>query len=41
MEVSLSACNSDHTYNPFQEIMVFTIPRLQWNAPLTFGNLFF
>jgi hypothetical protein len=36
-----SAGDSDRTTNPFQELMVSTTPRLQWNAPLTFGNLFF
>jgi serine/threonine protein kinase len=36
-----SAGDSDRTSNPFQEIMVSTTPRLQWNQPLTFGNLFF
>lgn len=36
-----SAGDSDRTSNPFQEIMISTAPTLQWNSPLTFGNLFF
>ena len=36
-----SAGDSDRTTDPYQELMVSTTPRLQWNAPLTFGNLFF
>jgi serine/threonine-protein kinase len=36
-----SAGDSDRTVNPFQELMVSTAPTLQWNDPLTFGNLFF
>ncbi len=36
-----SAGDSDNPIKPFQELMVSTAPTLQWNAPLTFGNLFF
>lgn len=36
-----SAGDSDRPANPTQELMVSTAPTLQWNAPLTFGNLFF
>jgi serine/threonine protein kinase len=36
-----SAGDSDRAVNPYQELMVSTAPTLQWNDPLTFGNLFF
>jgi hypothetical protein len=36
-----SAGDSDRESNFIQELMTSTAPTLQWNQPLTFGNLFF